>query len=334
MLRKIFNKAARPHYLPEKPIVLVSTLGDDKMRGDSHGYIGTGKIVAEKLGGEYHYVDEEILSALYPGESDKEVALAAYLGKIGAPDIVFASYRDDWGMGKNPSLIITGFNEDLTPKRTTEKELVTHHITSDLFKSEGKKFAAAYPDLPRPLIAVMMADGTSRGLSAALMPMIRNFSEGSIFVCGGRRTSEFSYNSMISLLADDLEKAGISDRITTLGYEFQKGRESKAYNPYIGLLEQADHIIVCGDSQSIVSEAIASGKSVHLYGGHDEYKRLERKGLVKQFNNCAGCPLETHAITPVNPTEKAAESIVNSYRHHKQIELGFWRSLGAYLMDG
>ena len=335
MLRKIFNKAARPPYLPEKPIVLVSTLGDDKTRGDSHGYIGMGKIVAEKLGGEYHYVDAEILSALYPGQSNEGMALAAFLGKIGAPDIIFSSYHRDWDTvgDKNP-MLITGINEKITPSRASEKELVTHHLTPELFKSEGEKFTAAYPGLPRPLIAVMMADMTTHGLSATLAPMITEFSEAAIFVCSGRRTSAYGLNQMLSSLNHDLADNKLTERVTVLGYDFQEGLKNNAYNPYIGLLAQSDHIIVCGDSQSIVSEAVATGKSVHLHGVHDSYKRLEKRGLVKQFNQCAGLPLETHAITPVNPTEKAAESIANSYRHHKQMDLGFWRGIAAFLMDG
>ncbi len=333
MLRKIFNKAARPPYIPEKPVVLVSTLGDDPMRGDSHGYIGIGKLVAEKLGGEYHYIDDDMLSTLYPGQKNQDLALAAYLGKIGAPDIVFARFSKDWQkICGQPPFTIDNINETLIPIHASEKEIVAHHITPELFKSEGHKFAAAYPDIPRPLVAVMMANATSHGLSSLLIPAIKDFRESSIFVCSGRRTNEYAYGAMISSLSTSIDKAGLNDRVKILEYPYH-ARGKDTYNPYIGLLDQSDHVIVCGDSQSIVSEAIASGKSVHLFGGDDNYKRMEKKGLVKQFKKYAGNPLESHAITPVNPTEKAAESIVKSYIRHQQLGLGFWRGVAAFLMD-
>lgn len=342
MLRTLFNSAARPPYLPEKPLVLVSTLGDDSSRGDSHGYIGLGKAVARKLGGEYHYVDEAALATLYPEIKDDRAALAAYLQKIGTPDIVFSRYPNNWTSGADPDktytrpFIIDDINENLGRWRASRREMVAHHLTPEIYRAEGVKFTAAYPDLPRPLIAVMMADNTSFGFPQILAAKIRNLPQSTVFVCSGRRTSQSVYNDMISSLAKAFDHRGIEGRVRLLGYDFNSGWKNKAYNPYIGLLGQSDHIIVCGSSFSIVSESVSTGKAVHVFSGNlrHDYKRSVKQGLVIAFNDAAKAPLESRAIPAVNTTEQTAEKIARQYRRKQQKALGFWGFVGAYLMDG
>lgn len=341
MLRKIFNRAARPPYLPAKPVILVSTLGDDKTRGDSHGYIGIGKNVAEKLGGEYHYIDEEILAALYPKISDEDDALSAHLDRIGTPDIVFARKFRRWHNGKSINgkyklpFIVNDVNEDLSSGRFALKGVVAHHITPEISRTEGQKFSAAYPDLPRPLVAVIMADLNFFGLAECLIPKLKSFPETSIFVCSSRRTGNRAYKDMINTLTSAIAESGAAGRIRLHGYNFKGGQENKSFNPYIGLLHQADHIVMCGSSQSILSEALSSGKSVHLYRSSQETGDLHKKNLVKVFNPLAAHqPLESHPIPPVNLTANVAENIISLYRHSLQKELGPLRRVAAYLMDG
>ncbi|MBI2233909.1 MAG: mitochondrial fission ELM1 family protein [Micavibrio aeruginosavorus] len=340
MLRNIFNSAARPPYLPEKPLVLVSTLGDDSSRGDSHGYIGLGKAVAQKLGGEYHYVDEEVLATLYP--EIKGDPLAAHLQKIGTPDIIFSRHRCDWTSQADPDkihklpFIIDEINENLGPWLGSRREMVAHHLTPEIYRAEGVKFTDAYPGLPRPLIAVMMADDTSFGFSQTLAARIKNFPQSTVFVCSSRRTSSGGYNTMLSSLDSAFNRIGIQDRVMLLGHDLNSGRKNRAYNPYIGLLGQSDHIIVCGSSLSIVSESVSTGKAVHVFSSvaKDEYKRSMQQGLVVAFNDAARSPLESRAISAINTTEQTAEKIARQYRRKQQKALGFWRAIGAYMMDG
>ena len=338
MLRTLFNKAAKPPYLPEKPLVLVSTLRDDSSRGDSHGYIGMGKIVAEKLGGVYQYLDEQVLRDRYSDTPDPEENLGLFLKDIGTPDIVFSRryvsvLEKGDGTGKRP-FVINDINENLPPFFSPLRRLVAHHLTPSLLREEGKKFDAAYPDLPRPLVAVMMADHTYHRLPELLLSRLQTTEPSTVFVCSGRRTSTYHYEKIIEELNTAIEEKGAT-QTRVAGYDFEQGRANNAYNPYMGLLNRADHIVVCGDSMSIVSEALATGKSVHLYENHDGYASLERKGLVSVFNDAArDAPLETRAITPLNRTEHIADKIISRYRRAQQRKLGFAGSIGAYLMDG
>ena len=59
-------------------------------------------------------------------------------------------------------------------------------------------------------------------------------------------------------------------------------------NPYLGILAHADCFIVTGDSVNMVSEAIATGKPVHVFkdfGGSKKFDRfhtsLEKLGVTK-----------------------------------------------------
>ncbi len=339
MLRTLFNKAAKPPYLPETPVVLVSTLGDDSTRGDSHGYIGMGKIVAEKLGGSYHYVDESVLRDRFPKIDHPELRLNAFISEIGTPDIVFSRCHHDYEdhndfSGKTPYLI-NQINENLVPFFSSLRDLVAHHLTPTLLEEEGKKFEAAYPNLPHPLVAVMMTGSPGRTLPEILPNTLQYFGQSTVFICTSRRTEQYYFEKMTKELNVSLNNLGLTDRVQILGYEFHTAKANNAYNPYMGLLNKADHIIVCGSSNSIVSESLATGKTVHLSECHNEYYPLIERGLVSDFNESAkNMPLETRAIKPLNRTEFLATRIVDQYRHKQQRKLGFFGAIGAYMMDG
>lgn len=343
MLRTLFNKAARPPYLPEKPTVLVSTMGDDKTRGDSHGYIGLGKAMAAKLGGVYHYVDEDVLKTDYPDQNERD-AFQLYFQDKGAPDIVFAR-NHSWQAplsAHDPAsrpFVIHDYNEDIASrfagKDAMDEELVAHHLTSTSLRQEGQRFRSAHPDLKGSLIAVMVADYSSYGLAAALLPRLSSFPQATLFLCSSRRVSTPSYNDTLSSLHKAIFASGMQNRIHVTGYDFERGQKKNLYNPYIGLLSQADHIVICGTSQSIVSEALSTGKSVHLYQDFNRYDCLESKGYVSVFNAASGTvPLQTKTLAPLNQTEKIADRLIAKYRRAEQKKLGLFGRACAYMMDG
>lgn len=83
-------------------------------------------------------------------------------------------------------------------------------------------------------------------------------------------------------------------------------------NPYFGLLALADHIIVTDDSVSMLSEALATGKPVHIAGLEGHHRRhtlfhtlLSEQGYARPFNGA----LESWHYTPPDDTGKIAEEI-------------------------
>ena len=83
-------------------------------------------------------------------------------------------------------------------------------------------------------------------------------------------------------------------------------------NPYFGFLALADAIVATGDSVSMVSEAAATGKPVHvvhLPGGSAKFRRFHegfaRAGITRPFEG----RIESWSYEKVNDTSRAAAAI-------------------------
>lgn len=342
MLKALFNNASRPYYMPEKPVILVSTLEDDKSRGDSHAYIGLGKMIAEKLGGDYHYVDEDFLTAKYPDIHGCYAALTRYIEETGTPDIMLARDYYPWAAekilyadGKCP-LHIGSINEYLSKEISGEKEHVAHHLTPKILKEEGVKFRAAYPEMPQQVVALIVADSSmGYNVPEMLLPSLKEDEKTGVFICTSRRTPTENYQFLMDAMSSNIGKKDAASRILLGGYDFATGRAQNAYNPYIGLLNEASHIVVIGTSKSIVTESLASGKTIYVHENYDPYGESEKAGIIKYFNTLAeGRALQTESVTPRNPTESVADGLIKKYRRHCQKQLGVTRRIAAYLMDG
>ena len=82
---------------------------------------------------------------------------------------------------------------------------------------------------------------------------IRNESGGSLFITTSRRTSKEG--------AKILQQYLFSDDVF---FAYKYGLPA-AENPYLGMLANADCLIVTGDSVSMCSEAVSTGKPVYIY---------------------------------------------------------------------
>ena len=83
-------------------------------------------------------------------------------------------------------------------------------------------------------------------------------------------------------------------------------------NPYLGMLALARHIVVTEDSVSMISEAVSTGKPVHVAGMAGENHRLARfhaslreDGIVRPFDG----RLAEWRYEPVNDTPRIAEEL-------------------------
>lgn len=340
MLRSIFNASARPSYWPEKPVVLVNTAGDDCNRGDSHAYMGIAKIVTQKLGGEYHLVTNDTLNTNYPGIAHAE-ATNFYYRDHGVPDIIFSRmhylYYDPDVIGAGAKIkpyVITGINEDLSRRTRFSAMLVAHHLTPTLLASEGTKLVDAYPEIKSPLVTVMMADSDYYGLAQNLIPRMKDMPEATIFVCTGRRTDSSTLNVVLGSLETELDKAGRSDDINILHYDFHANRNTGAFNPYIGLIDRSDHIVVCGDSYSIISETLSKQQAVYmnrLNTYFTDYLPLAKRGMVIDFNESSrDQPLIKTPVRVPNPTEKTANRVISGFNFHRCCQMGVLRGMLAY----
>jgi hypothetical protein len=313
----------------EKPMVLAYIGDNDPTRGDSRGFKGIAERVAEKLDGKPLYLDHQTLSALVPDpKKDTDQKLITYLNKVGYPKIIFSngSYNVMGQLKKKGlKLSFTSINESLS-EAFTNVGLVSHHLRKKKLIEEGKKLREKFPFVLKPLIGVMVADHANNYelFTKQLLKAAKDYDEASVYVCTGRRTDKDSYLGFIKHLRKALKEAGKTG-IRVHGFHLPSSRsnpsvESENFNPYVGILNEADHLIIYGGSHSLVSEALATGKSVHLFDspmGAPEH--LKRKDILHDFRLAA--EFKTREIEPIDVTDKIATSIAKEFK-----SCALWRS--------
>ncbi len=342
-----FNK-----YNGSRPFVLVDIGRDDPGRGDTHGYLGIAKRVAEKTGADFLFIDHLTLESMYPAPPTRDLKLAQLFTEKGYPDILFSrrmtpetrSRLSDNAKG----LIIQSVNETLPGEldigsRLTYSEIVPHHLTPELLAYEGHKFATEYEDLPRPFIGVLMADPQKDEAEnlAKHLASLKTLQDGAtVFVCTCHRTAKGNYKRFSRKLRNEAARLGADVKIIEFDYKTTEkyfGLEN-TWNPYIGLIDQADHLIVSGTSLSITSEALASGRAIYSTTGYFS-PRLEEDGYVLDiFDVSAKGSLVTIEIPPLDMASECADKIIETHLAHvmpkekPEPESAFGK-IGAKLMD-
>jgi mitochondrial fission protein ELM1 len=83
-------------------------------------------------------------------------------------------------------------------------------------------------------------------------------------------------------------------------------------NPYLGILALADRLVVTSDSVSMISEALATGRPVDVFGKPQNGRHamflqtLIDDGLIVPFD---GGPVVARAATSVDATGDAAQAV-------------------------
>jgi len=134
-----------------------------------------------------------------------------------------------------------------------------HRVTAKRLADEAAAWEPRMPALPRPRIAVLAggpsgpypfnaSSGARLGHESSALAGTRG---GSLLVTTSARTP--------AATADALFEA-----ISVPAYRYRWTPDT-ASNPYYGMLGLADEIVVTADSISMITEACATGKRVHLY---------------------------------------------------------------------
>jgi hypothetical protein len=178
-----------------------------------------------------------------------------------------------------------------------------HRVTRAKLADAAERFAARYERLPRPRVAVLIGGSNDRyRLTAARMralaEQLAGLAEGGagLMVTPSRRTDP----EAARILADAL--AGLPADIW----------DGAGENPYFGLLALADAILVTRDSVSMTSEAVFTGKPVHVIDLEGRSRRIElfqehmrAKGCTRRFTGA----LERWTYQPPDDTAMAAARI-------------------------
>jgi mitochondrial fission protein ELM1 len=165
---------------------------------------------------------------------------------------------------QNPGIAPSHFDLVIAPEhdRVVGENVIStrgalHRITRERLEQGAAKLLPRVAHLPRPYISVLIGGANAsysfgreemQKLADALIRAARE-SGGSLLITASRRTGEENRALLQSALAG------------TPSFLW----DGEGDNPYFGLLGLADHIVVTNDSVSMVSEAVATGKPVHVF---------------------------------------------------------------------
>lgn len=338
-----------------KPIILVNIGSDDPHRGDSKGRVGLGNTMASNIGTRCFYADIDTLNKQYPDMEDAnyDEKLTRFLSEQGFPDIILGqdihTIPRDFGRDPSDVTLFSNINESMSRSLLDEEELVSHHLTQEILDEAGLAFDEHYGPLKKPLIGVLIANQdhySHEDFARKLAAVSKHYPEATIFLCGGRRNPPQFQKATEKILKNKITEQGRSDQVDIISWEFdaEKLKKGAGFNPYQGVIARADHFIVVGNSQSLMSEPLVTGKTVYQWEGYLA-ANLSTKGYVRSFNkHDAKIALDTKIQEPLNLTASLAKKLIQKYKekqgaiakslrarfkYHKVAETdqGAWRQL-------
>ncbi len=183
-----------------------------------------------------------------------------------------------------------------------------HRVTAERLAAEAAAWAPKVAHLPRPYIAVLI--GGSNG-SYRIDPEVIDgwcrrlctiaIAQGSLLVTPSRRTGAENIDRLIAGVTE------VPAQVWNLEGE----------NPYFGYLGLADYAVVSPDSVSMVSEACATGKPVHvlpLAGGTRKFQAFHRHMREAGYTRPLGERLESWTYPPLDDTADVAREIARRLR--------------------
>jgi mitochondrial fission protein ELM1 len=178
-----------------------------------------------------------------------------------------------WGALEGFDLVVT------TPQyrvpdhsNVVNNQLTLHSVSSEILAAAAKQWSAPFSQLPRPLIGVL-AGGDSGPFTLGAKAAARLAREATEKARASGGSLLISTSSRTRSAAAAALEAGID--VPRYFYEWRPGAGD---NPYLGILALADELIVTGDSIAMLSEAVATGKVLHMFdlGGMREGVREAR----------------------------------------------------------
>lgn len=184
---------------------------------------------------------------------------------------------------KDIDLIATPEHDKIDDRENLIKTLTApHKITKKVLKENTEKWSKSFENLSHPLIAVFVGGKTRKynlipsmvnALTGNIYDLASNHG-GSIFLTTSRRTSAETEQKILQKLS----YAPVRHRV-------HSWRNKNQENPYLGFLACADVFVITGDSVSMMSEAISTGKPIYIYapdGSCSEAHRRFHQSLYKK----------------------------------------------------
>jgi mitochondrial fission protein ELM1 len=206
-------------------------------------------------------------------------------------------------------LVVVPQHDSLRGDNVLVTRTALHRVTQKTLAEAAQCFNARLSHLPRPLITVLVGGSskyqncslqTVHRLADQLIAAVRE-SHGSLAVTTSRRTGEEN-------------GIALRERLRAVPHFIWDGTGE---NPYLGLLALADAIVVTSDSVSMISEACATGKPIHVFDMGERHRKLRQfhaklmaDGVTRRF---AG-KVEQWSYDPLNETGKIAGIVLEQFR--------------------
>ena len=200
-------------------------------------------------------------------------------------------------------LIVVPEHDRLRGPRVLVTAGAVHRVTPVRLAAERRRFPAL-DALPRPIVGVMIG-GANRAYQLALARLGQIVERiaaavrgrgGSVLATPSRRTGAAGVALLRELLA------GMPGQVW----------DGTGDNPYFAFLAAADALLVTADSVSMISEAAATGKPVHvvdLPGGDAKFARfhdgMRRAGITRPFTG----EIEQWSYHPPDDTARAGAAL-------------------------
>jgi hypothetical protein len=234
----------------------------------------------------------------------RQASLAAYLIRRASGGKTFAIHVQKPALApRDFDVVVVPRHDGLEGPNVVVTQGAVHRVTRAGLGEAAARFAGRYAHLPRPRVAVLIGGSNDRyRLTPARMRVFAGqlaaLAKGGagLMVTPSRRTGP----EAARILAGSL--AGLPAEIW----------DGEGENPYFGLLALADAILVTRDSVSMTSEAVFTGKPVHVVDLDGTSRRIEqfhahmeRRGYTRRFTGA----LESWTYAAPDDTAAAAARI-------------------------
>lgn len=204
---------------------------------------------------------------------------------------------------KNFDLVVVPQHDPMRGDNVMVTTAGLHRVTPQKLQAAREKFAARFAGLPPRRVAVLIggsnrAHTMTRQNTEDMAKQLRALAgpDCGLMVTASRRTGAENTKILQEMLASP----------------YVYFWDGTGENPYFGFLALADALVVTGDSVSMLSEAIATGKPVYIVPLDSNHKRhqvfhklLEEQGYTRPFTG----HLEKWSYTPPDDTMKVAAEI-------------------------
>lgn len=206
---------------------------------------------------------------------------ALAIRRAGGCRTVLAQVQDPRLRRSQFDLLIVPEHDRLRGPRVIVSRGAMHRVTPARLETERRRFPALAA-MPRPILTVLL--GGSNKAYRLDLPRLAEIADQI-----GRVLRELGGSALVtpSRRTGGQERRLIQDRLAGLQAEVWDGTGD---NPYFVYLALADAFLVTADSVSMISEAAATGRPVHILdldGGNAKFARfhrlMEQAGITRRF---------------------------------------------------